>query len=247
MTFLIEAIAREAGLAAGRIGTLGVSFARRTRGTEQHHPDVAPTCKPCSPRLPSAGAQVVAMEVSSHALDQDRVADVEFAVGAFTNLTRDHLDYHGTMEAYAAAKRQALRSRARPRSSMRTIHTAPDGRANLGAAATTYALEARRICAPAKSWPPRSHRVQRSTARASNCDCAAASTSPTRSRRSAARACWGSTIASQAAHSPLSNGCRGGWRRSRLGRSLRDRRLRAHARCAGARAAAPRAILRRAG
>jgi UDP-N-acetylmuramoyl-L-alanyl-D-glutamate--2,6-diaminopimelate ligase len=52
----------------------------------------------------AAGARAVAMEVSSHALDQERVAGVRFQAAAFTNLTRDHLDYHGTMAAYAAAK-----------------------------------------------------------------------------------------------------------------------------------------------
>ncbi|MEZ7863232.1 MAG: UDP-N-acetylmuramoyl-L-alanyl-D-glutamate--2,6-diaminopimelate ligase [Aeromonadaceae bacterium] len=51
------------------------------------------------------GADLVAMEVSSHGLVQGRVAALPFAVAAFTNLSRDHLDYHGTMEAYAAAKR----------------------------------------------------------------------------------------------------------------------------------------------
>jgi UDP-N-acetylmuramyl-tripeptide synthetase len=51
------------------------------------------------------GARCVAMEVSSHALDQSRVAGVHFAAAAFTNLTRDHLDYHATMESYGAAKR----------------------------------------------------------------------------------------------------------------------------------------------
>ena len=51
-----------------------------------------------------AGAGCVAMEVSSHALDQDRVAAIRFRVAVFTNLTRDHLDYHGTMAAYGAAK-----------------------------------------------------------------------------------------------------------------------------------------------
>ena len=50
------------------------------------------------------GARNVAMEVSSHGLDQGRVAGIKFDVAVFTNLTRDHLDYHGTMEAYAEAK-----------------------------------------------------------------------------------------------------------------------------------------------
>jgi UDP-N-acetylmuramoyl-L-alanyl-D-glutamate--2,6-diaminopimelate ligase len=54
--------------------------------------------------LKVAGAQVVAMEVSSHGLDQGRVNGVAFDVALFTNLSRDHLDYHGTMAAYGAAK-----------------------------------------------------------------------------------------------------------------------------------------------
>jgi UDP-N-acetylmuramoyl-L-alanyl-D-glutamate--2,6-diaminopimelate ligase len=52
------------------------------------------------------GAESVAMEVSSHALELDRVSDVAFSVGVLTNVTRDHLDFHGTFEAYAAAKRK---------------------------------------------------------------------------------------------------------------------------------------------
>ena len=50
------------------------------------------------------GASTLGLEVSSHALDQDRVAGVHFDTAVFTNLTRDHLDYHGTLEAYGAAK-----------------------------------------------------------------------------------------------------------------------------------------------
>jgi UDP-N-acetylmuramoyl-L-alanyl-D-glutamate--2,6-diaminopimelate ligase len=50
------------------------------------------------------GARHVGMEISSHALDQDRIAGVRIALAAFTNLTRDHLDYHGSMDAYGAAK-----------------------------------------------------------------------------------------------------------------------------------------------
>ncbi len=54
--------------------------------------------------LRDGGARVVAMETSSHSLDQGRVAGLEFLVGVFTNLTRDHLDYHGDVAAYLAAK-----------------------------------------------------------------------------------------------------------------------------------------------
>jgi UDP-N-acetylmuramoyl-L-alanyl-D-glutamate--2,6-diaminopimelate ligase len=55
-------------------------------------------------RARALGAQAAVMEVSSHALDQRRADGVRFDVGVFTNLTQDHLDYHGTMDAYAAAK-----------------------------------------------------------------------------------------------------------------------------------------------
>ena len=58
--------------------------------------------------LQAQGADLVAMEVSSHGLVQHRVAALPFAAAVFTNLSRDHLDYHGTMEAYGAAKELLL-------------------------------------------------------------------------------------------------------------------------------------------
>jgi len=59
-------------------------------------------------QLRDEGVECVAMEVSSHALDQSRVAGVRFRCAVFTNLTRDHLDYHGTMQAYGEAKARLL-------------------------------------------------------------------------------------------------------------------------------------------
>jgi UDP-N-acetylmuramoyl-L-alanyl-D-glutamate--2,6-diaminopimelate ligase len=54
------------------------------------------------------GAKAVAMEVSSHSIDQSRINGITFAAGIFTNLTQDHLDYHGTMAAYAAVKKRFM-------------------------------------------------------------------------------------------------------------------------------------------
>ena len=62
-------------------------------------------------RLREEGAEAVALEVSSHALDQGRVQAVAFDAAVMTNLSRDHLDYHHTLEAYGEAKRQLFLSR----------------------------------------------------------------------------------------------------------------------------------------
>lgn len=61
--------------------------------------------------LRQQGCQAVAMEVSSHALVQQRVKGLQFAVGVFTNLSRDHLDYHGSMEAYGQAKAELFQQK----------------------------------------------------------------------------------------------------------------------------------------
>ena len=91
------------GLRAGSIGTLGAGLHGQVEPTGFTTPQVS-RMHGLLAQLRDEGAQAVAMEVSSHALDQGRVDAVRFAVGVFTNLTRDHLDYHGDMDAYGAAK-----------------------------------------------------------------------------------------------------------------------------------------------
>ena len=85
------------------IGTLGIGNPNALQKATHTTPDVISVHKNLQ-RLSTRGSRCVAMEVSSHALDQQRVAGVNFDVAVLTNLTRDHLDYHGTVEAYADAK-----------------------------------------------------------------------------------------------------------------------------------------------
>lgn len=91
------------GHRAASIGTLGAGLHGKLLEGERTTPD-AITVQRQLADFRDAGASHVAMEVSSHALEQGRVAAVDFEVAAFTNLTRDHLDYHGSMEAYGQAK-----------------------------------------------------------------------------------------------------------------------------------------------
>jgi UDP-N-acetylmuramyl-tripeptide synthetase len=94
---------RALGSACGFIGTVGYGLVDRLQPSKNTTPDAA-TVHGTLAELQKLGAKAVAMEVSSHALDQMRVAGVRFDVAVFTNLTQDHLDYHGTMAAYGEAK-----------------------------------------------------------------------------------------------------------------------------------------------
>ena len=93
---------------AGSIGTLGAGLHGQLVAGERTTPDVL-SVHALMAGLRDAGASHVAMEVSSHALDQGRVLGLRFDVAVFTNLTRDHLDYHGDMAAYGAAKAKLFR------------------------------------------------------------------------------------------------------------------------------------------
>jgi UDP-N-acetylmuramoyl-L-alanyl-D-glutamate--2,6-diaminopimelate ligase len=91
------------GEPSGMIGTLGVGLLDQLTPTANTTPDAA-MVHTILHELQHEGAKAVAMEVSSHALDQGRVGGVRFDAAVFTNLTQDHLDYHRTMIAYGEAK-----------------------------------------------------------------------------------------------------------------------------------------------
>ena len=103
-TFLAQLL-NNCGVPTATIGTLGYGFAARLEEATHTTPDVVRVHELLD-RFRSEGASVVVMEVSSHALDQGRVNRVRFAGGVFTNLSSEHLDYHGTMAHYGNAKAQ---------------------------------------------------------------------------------------------------------------------------------------------
>src|SRR5690606_37743333 len=91
------------GRPAAYLGTLGAAFAGSQVASGMTTPDAVSAQRQLA-AFRDRGAQAVAMEVSSHGLAQGRVGAVHFDAAVFTNLTRDHLDFHGDMETYGRAK-----------------------------------------------------------------------------------------------------------------------------------------------
>ncbi|MBQ0038262.1 MAG: UDP-N-acetylmuramoyl-L-alanyl-D-glutamate--2,6-diaminopimelate ligase [Clostridiales bacterium] len=103
-TYLIKSILEQkAGAKVGLVGTIQNMIGNEVIHTERTTPESFELHK-LFRRMSDAGCSHVVMEVSSHALALDRVYGIRFAEGIFTNLTQDHLDFHGTMENYCAAK-----------------------------------------------------------------------------------------------------------------------------------------------
>jgi UDP-N-acetylmuramoyl-L-alanyl-D-glutamate--2,6-diaminopimelate ligase len=102
-TYLLEAVFRAAGRTPGVVGTTGVRIDGDPVPFPRTTPE-APDLHRLLARMVEAGVEAVAMEASSHGLDQHRVDGVRFAVAVFTNLTQDHLDYHASMQEYFLAK-----------------------------------------------------------------------------------------------------------------------------------------------
>jgi len=100
---ILAAILEEAGIKAGLLGTVRYELGDRSIEAGRTTPE-APEIHEYLSRMAAAGCGACVMEVSSHALDLKRVHGMEFRVAVFTNLTRDHLDYHEDMERYFRAK-----------------------------------------------------------------------------------------------------------------------------------------------
>jgi UDP-N-acetylmuramoyl-L-alanyl-D-glutamate--2,6-diaminopimelate ligase len=102
-SYIIESILRAAGRRVGVIGTISHRYNGYTMPARNTTPGATEIQRLLS-RMSRGGTDSVVMEVSSHALDQKRVDGVEFDAAILTNVTHDHLDYHGTMDHYKAAK-----------------------------------------------------------------------------------------------------------------------------------------------
>lgn len=107
-TYMLKAIAEHAGKKVGIIGTIRNMIGQESLPTDRTTPESVDLFRLLRV-MADARVDLVVMEVSSHALVQRRAGAIDFALGVFTNLTQDHLDYHGTMEAYCDAKARLFR------------------------------------------------------------------------------------------------------------------------------------------
>ena len=105
VTYMVKSVAETAGKKVGLIGTIQNLIGEEKVYTERTTPESVDLFALLR-RMADKGVELVVMEVSSHALAQQRVAGIPFKAGLFTNLTQDHLDYHKTFENYRAAKKK---------------------------------------------------------------------------------------------------------------------------------------------
>ena len=108
-TYLVEAILRAAGKTVGVIGTVEMRFGS-TKLPASYTTPTPQILHDALAQMRAGGCTHVVMEVTSSAIAMDRIIGLEFAVAAFSNLTQDHLDVHGTMAAYRDAKRKLFTS-----------------------------------------------------------------------------------------------------------------------------------------
>ena len=124
VSYLLEAILQEAGLRPAVFGTINYRCGSQVLPASHTTPESLDLLRQIA-AFCAAGADALVMEVSSHALAQHRVDGIRFRVGVFTNLTPEHLDYHGDMDNYFAGKRR-LFSELLPRDGGRPVFNLDD-------------------------------------------------------------------------------------------------------------------------
>lgn len=144
-TYMIKSIAEEAGYKVGLIGTITNLVDNEVLETAHTTPE-SPDLHALFAEMVRQGVDVCVMEVSSHALDQNRVHGIQFDIGVFTNLTQDHLDYHKTIENYKNAKRKLFLS------SNSAVYNADDGESQYMVAGMTYPILRTGIRENAEVW-----------------------------------------------------------------------------------------------
>jgi len=108
ISYLIEALAKESGRACGVIGTINYRFKGKVVAAKNTTPGPV-ELQSLLAKMYAQGIKYCAMEISSHALDQQRTTGINFSCAIFTNLTQDHLDYHKNLENYFLAKAKLFR------------------------------------------------------------------------------------------------------------------------------------------
>jgi UDP-N-acetylmuramoyl-L-alanyl-D-glutamate--2,6-diaminopimelate ligase len=149
--FLIEALLKAARRTTVLVGTIEYHVAGETRPSVHTTPESRDLFELMAEGL-ERGATELVTEVSSHALDQGRASGVNFDVAVFTNLTRDHLDYHQTMEKYYAAKRLLFDGTVYPTPRVAVINAHDERAAQLAAAARRAGAEVRTYGTDKGDW-----------------------------------------------------------------------------------------------
>lgn len=140
VTHLMGSIFDAAGWTFGVIGTIGGLLAGEPVALDRTTPE-APELQRLLARMRAREVRAVAMEVSSHALAQHRVDGIVFDVTVFTNLSRDHLDYHGSMDRYLAEKAKLFTPTATRRSAVNVDDDAGRTLLDTGIPVTTFAID----------------------------------------------------------------------------------------------------------
>jgi UDP-N-acetylmuramoyl-L-alanyl-D-glutamate--2,6-diaminopimelate ligase len=156
--FLTESLLNHAARTTVLVGTIEYHVAGETRPSLHTTPESRDLFEIMAEGA-ARGATELVTEVSSHALDQGRAAGVNFDVAVFTNLTRDHLDYHGTMEKYYLAKRLLFDGTVYPPPRVAVVNVHDDRAKQLAAAARRAGAEVRLYGIKAGDWRAANHKL----------------------------------------------------------------------------------------